>query len=188
MKKDFFKEPPNLEKLGELICNPEKRFKWDQGVNKYAQLEGSDKDLLVHIWMKSPIVFIQERDSVEKVFSFVYNDQFYSLLTSVNDDIIPIPDKVIRLTDFLSLHCLYMDDEYVYFKNMGQCDVKTVIPQNLVNITLPLKLNAWYKKICEVYNEEYGKKEEKKENNETLNVNSNYDSNQPMSVKSPVSP
>ena len=59
------------------------------------------------------------------------------------------------MNDFICIHSITIKDDYVYFRCIEQCDIKTVVPQMLVNITLPMTLGKWYKKYCEVYNQEF---------------------------------
>lgn len=154
-KKEMFKSKISLEQIGQLISDPIKRKKWDDGVNKYSEIEQDHKGSIIHIWLKSPVPFIAERDSVEKTITFIHNNTYYFFLSSTNEDIIPIPEKVERMNDFICIHSITVHDDYVYFRCIEQCDIKTVVPQMLVNITLPLTLGKWYKKYCETYNEEY---------------------------------
>lgn len=45
-----------------------------------------------------------------------------------------------------------MDIDNYYFTNLTQTDFKMILPQSLLNFTLPMKLIAWYKSFIDVIN------------------------------------
>lgn len=82
--------PPQitLEIISAYMSSPEKRKIWDDQMNDYVLLDGTDTNGVVYLWMKKPVVFISERDMIEKLISFKGDDNaIYSFSSSVNDDV-----------------------------------------------------------------------------------------------------
>lgn len=158
-KKDLPKEI-NLNQLVEYMTGPSKRPKWDTGFNEYKLIEGSDSCGILYSWMKSPVFFVSERDGVDKKVDFYENKEFFSFSSSVPDEFLPIKENVVRITDYIFLYHIYEDQENFYIQSLTQMDFKMNLPQNLLNVTLPLKMQNWYKSMIA-----YMKKEHEEVNN-----------------------
>lgn len=77
-----------IDTLISYINDREKRLKWDKSLKEYKVIEGNrSKAYVLHSWLRSPMVFVSERDFVEKKVDFFHNEQFYSFYSSLNDDV-----------------------------------------------------------------------------------------------------
>ena len=53
----------------------------------------------------------------------------------------------MRILNYISVYIIEEDEENFYFKSLNQLDYKMNIPNTLMNITLPMKIINWYKKL-----------------------------------------
>ena len=56
----------------------------------------------------------------------------------------------MRILNYISVYIIEEDEENFYFKSLNQLDYKMNIPNTLMNITLPMKIINWYKKLEKV--------------------------------------
>ena len=82
----------------------------------------------------SPIFFISERDIVDKRVEFTYNNIYYNLSTSIDNESQPVKENIIRCTNYLNIYIITEDDEYFYFRGFNQIDTK-VLNLNLDDFT-----------------------------------------------------
>jgi hypothetical protein len=69
--------------------NPEKRLKWDDGLEDFKELNRHSEHLqIVHVVNKAPFNF-KSRDFIEKKISFSYKGDYYIYLTFVPDKVLP---------------------------------------------------------------------------------------------------
>jgi hypothetical protein len=110
------------------MYDPAKRLYWDKSVKNIQIIRSEDNfGLVVHIHYDSPMFLIDERDLVDKYMNFFHNGVFYSLSSSVGDDIYAPVKDVIRCRNYMSLFSMYDDEEYFYFIAFNQADVKVKI-------------------------------------------------------------
>lgn len=77
-----------IDQLISYINDRDKRLKWDKSLKEYQVIEhGQNNTFVLHSWLNSPILFISERDFVEKKINFFHDTQFYSFYSSVDDDV-----------------------------------------------------------------------------------------------------
>lgn len=50
----------------------------------------------------------------------------------------------MRITNYINFFKCYEDKDNYYFLTLNQSDFKMPIPQQLMNITLPLKTKDWF--------------------------------------------
>lgn len=53
------------------------------------------------------MLFVSERDVVDKRYDFYENGIYYDFSSSVKDDLIPLEDDVMRITDYCSVCKIY---------------------------------------------------------------------------------
>ena len=155
IQKTELKYNKSIDNILKFIYGTEIRIKWDTSLKSLELIDGEElKNFVVDTWAKSPIYLVSERDGVEKRFVFKYDNIIYSFGTPVPDEFFPEKKNVIRIINYMNFLKLYEDDENFYFLNMNQADFKMVIPQLLMNVTLPMTTKNWYnnlKKVCNSY-------------------------------------
>ena len=155
IQKTELKYNKSIDNILKFIFGKDIRIKWDSGLKNVELIEGEElKNYVVDTWAKSPIYLVSERDGVEKRFIFKYNNIIYCFGTPVPDDYFPEKKNVVRIINYMNFLKLYEDDENFYFLNINQADFKMVIPQLLMNVTLPMTTKNWYnnlKKVCNSY-------------------------------------
>ena len=155
IQKTELKYNKSIDNILKFIYGTEIRIKWDTSLKSLELIDGEElKNFVVDTWAKSPIYLVSERDGVEKRFVFKYNNIIYSFGTPVPDEFFPEKKNVIRIINYMNFLKLYEDDENFYFLNINQADFKMVIPQLLMNVTLPMTTKNWYnnlKKVCNSY-------------------------------------
>ena len=155
IQKTELKYNKSIDNILKFIYGTEIRIKWDTSLKSLELIDGEElKNFVVDTWAKSPIYLVSERDGVEKRFVFKYDNIIYSFGTPVPDEFFPEKKNVIRIINYMNFLKLYEDDENFYFLNINQADFKMVIPQLLMNVTLPMTTKNWYnnlKKVCNSY-------------------------------------
>ena len=56
------------------------------------------------------MLFVSERDIVDKRYDFCINDIYYDFSSSVNDNFVPIDEDIVRMTDHCSVCKIYEED------------------------------------------------------------------------------
>jgi hypothetical protein len=145
---------PNLNIGIEDIVNTLKDFKnrilWDENIKEMEIMEEFDNSFIIHTSYNKPIFFISERDIIEKKVDFYFNNKYYSYSSSVSDELnekYKENEDVMRILNYISVYIIEEDEENFYFKSLNQLDYKMNIPNTLMNITLPMKIINWYKKL-----------------------------------------
>lgn len=156
--KTDLKEGTTPEIIGRYMTDEVDRPKWDDGFNQYKLVEKYGESKLLYSWNKSPIFLISERDTLDKNIDFMHEGQFFSFSTSVNDDLYPMNESVIRIADFLTLHNVSQDENSFYVTSLTQIDIKMAVPPNILNGLLPMKIVGWYKKLKQAINDDVANK------------------------------
>ena len=86
--------------------------------------------------MKSPMFLVSERDIVEKRYDFFYDGKFQTFESSVNDDYIPLIEKVTRINDIISIQQIIEENDNFVFRALTQMNAKVSLPQAIINTTL----------------------------------------------------
>ena len=159
-KKDF-NENINIIDLIKFQYDVNLRKKWDTSFKNIEKIEGNDEAFIVSSWAKSPIFLISEREGIEKRFIFKYEDNcYYVCSTSVPNDYIPLKKNVIRIDNYINFFRITEDNEKYLLTNINQSDFKMIIPQMILNVTLPATSKSWYnnlKKFANIVIKDNGK-------------------------------
>jgi len=81
--------------------------------------------------MHSPVFFISERDVYDKRTEFIYNDIYYCFTSSVEDQLYPVTNGVVRCKIFINIYIITSDEKYIYFMSFNQLDAKVIKKINL---------------------------------------------------------
>ena len=150
ISKSEFKKNINKEDIINTLKDIKNRKKWDENIKEIKIIEEYENSYLIHTSYNKPIFFISERDILEKKVEFYFNNNYYSYCSSVSHELnekYKENKNVVRIFNYISVYKIEEDENYFYFKSLNQIDYKMNVPNNLMNITLPIKIINWYKKL-----------------------------------------
>ena len=101
-------------------------MKFDSVLKDFKILEREPNYCIFYTLLHSPIFFISERDLVDKRVSFIKDDVYYNLSTSVTD-YYPLDNKAVRIDTYLNLLILRKDLNNYYFECFSQHDAKVLL-------------------------------------------------------------
>ena len=153
-KSAFTHKDINTKIIDTYMNEPEKRLKWDNSIRAYNIVERYNSEVyLLHYIVKSPMLFVSERDCVDKRYDFYVNDIYYDFSSSVKDDLIPFEESVMRITDHCSMFKMYEDNDSFNIVSITQVDSKFQIPSAMLSVQLPIKYKDWYDAMINEINE-----------------------------------
>ena len=100
------------------------------------------------------MIFVSERDIVDKRYDFYVNDIYYDFSSSANDDFVPIDEDIVRMTDHCSVCKIYEENNNFNIISITQVDSKYNLPKAMLSIQLPVKYKEWYDSLINAINEE----------------------------------
>ena len=154
-KSSFTRKDVTVKLIDEYMNIPEKRLKWDKSINYYKILERHNEEVyLLHYICKSPMIFVSERDVVDKRYDFYINDIYYDFSSSTKNDIIPIEDDIVRITDHCSVCKIFEENDYFNIISITQVDTKFNVPPAMLSVQLPIKYKDWYDSLVNEINNE----------------------------------
>ena len=151
----FNKKDISVKTIDKYMNDPEKRLKWDKSIREYKIIERQNNEVyLLHYICKSPMIFVSERDIVDKRYDFYVNDIYYDFSSSANDDFVPIDEDIVRMTDHCSVCKIYEENNNFNIISITQVDSKYKLPKAMLSIQLPVKYKEWYDSLINAINEE----------------------------------
>jgi hypothetical protein len=154
-KSVFNKKDINVKTIDKYMNEPEKRLKWDNSIRDYKIVERVNSEVyLLHYICKSPMLFVSERDVVDKRYDFYEGGIYYDFSSSVKDDLIPLEEDVLRITDHCSVCKIYEENDCFNIISITQVDTKYKLPNALMSVQLPVKYKEWYDSLINAINEE----------------------------------
>ena len=154
-KSNFTSKNINVKIIDKYMNEPEKRLKWDNSIREYKIIERQSNEVyLLYYICKSPMIFVSERDVVDKRYDFYVNGIYYDFSSSVKDDLIPIEDNIIRITDHCSVCKIYEEKDNFNIISITQVDTKYQLPNAILSIQLPVKYKEWYDSLINAINED----------------------------------
>lgn len=152
----------DIKLLAKYFIWTKERKSWDTQLKKYETLEGEEFGVsILQNWMKSPGMFISEKDIVEKRYDFIYDGVYYSFESSIPDGIYPEENNVTRIVDIIGFNSVSEDSDNFYLKSLSQVDIKSKVPPMVLNGLLPTKLKTFYKNGIAAINKDFKEKEAK---------------------------
>ena len=156
-KSSFTRKDVTVKLIDDYMNIPEKRLKWDKSIRHYKIVEkNNDEVYLLHYIIKSPMLFVSERDIVDKRYDFYVNGIYYDFSSSVKDDLIPIEEDVMRITDHCSVCKIYEENDSFKIISITQVDSKFNVPPAMLSVQLPIKYQDWYDSMIKEMNEGSG--------------------------------
>ena len=154
-KTTFIKKDIGVKTIDKYMNEPEKRLKWDKSIKEYNIIERQNEEVyLLHYICKSPMLFVSERDVVDKRFDFYVKGIYYDFSSSVKDDLKPVDEDIVRITDHCSICKIYEQDNNFNIISITQVDTKSSLANTMLNTTLPIKYKEWYDSLINAINEE----------------------------------
>lgn len=151
----------NLDVAKALIFDTKYSVKWDPHLKEATQIKVNDNSYITYKLFKSPVIFISERDRVDKRVEFDIHGRYFSFSTShIDHSIYPPVEDVIRMTCHLSLMSFYLSEtngrRIIVFYSLDQFDTKMRLPDFIYTFTIPYQCKKWYAQLTkafEAYNE-----------------------------------
>lgn len=154
-KSVFNKKDIDIKTIDKYMNEPEKRLKWDKSLREYKIIERQNEEVyLLYYICKSPMIFVSERDVIDKRYDFYSDGIYYDFSSSVKDDLKPIDEEIVRMTDYCSLCKIYEEKDNFNIISLTQIDTKYKMPDALLSVQLPLKYKEWYDSLINAINEE----------------------------------
>ena len=154
-KSAFTRENVTVKLIDEYMNEPEKRLKFDQTIRTYKIIERINKEVyLLHYICRSPMFLVAERDVVDKRFDFYEGDIYYDFSSSTKDDLIPLDEGIVRITDHCSACKIYEEKDGFKIISITQVDTKSNFPPAVINSQLPTRYKSWYDALIDEINKD----------------------------------
>ena len=154
-KSSFNRKDITVKVIDKYMNEPEKRLKWDKSIREYKIIEKqNDEVYLLYYICKSPIIFVSERDVIDKRYDFYVNGIYYDFSSSVKDNLYPINEDIVRITDHCSVCKIYEEDNNFNIISITQVDTQYKMPNAMLSVQLPIKYKEWYDSLINAINEE----------------------------------
>ena len=136
-KSSFTRQNVTVKLIDEYMNDPEKRLKFDNTIRAYKIIERVNTEVyLLHYICKSPMIFVSERDVVDKRYDFYEGEVYYDFSSSTKDDLIPLDENIVRITDHCSVCKMYEESDGFCIISVTQVDTKFNLPPSLMSTTL----------------------------------------------------
>ena len=157
-KSAFTRENVTVKLIDEYMNEPEKRLKFDQTIRAYKIIERINKEVyLLHYICRSPMFLVAERDVIDKRFDFYEGDIYYDFSSSTKDDLIPLDEGIVRITDHCSACKIYEEKDGFKIISITQVDTKSNFPPAVINSQLPTRYKSWYDALIDEINKDESK-------------------------------
>ena len=157
-KSSFTRQNVTVKIIDEYMNDPEKRLKFDNTIRAYKIIERINQEVyLLHYICKSPMIFVSERDVVDKRYDFYEGEVYYDFSSSTKDDLIPLGENIVRITDHCSVCKIFEDNEGFNIISITQVDTKFNLPSTVMNTQLPTRYKEWYDALINEINKEESK-------------------------------
>ena len=157
-KSSFTRQNVTVKLIDEYMNDPEKRLKFDNTIRAYKIIERVNTEVyLLHYICKSPMIFVSERDVVDKRYDFYEGDVYYDFSSSTKDDLIPLDESIVRVADHCSVCKIFEDNDGFNIISITQVDTKFNLPPTVMNSQLPTRYKEWYDALVNEINKEENK-------------------------------
>ena len=157
-KSSFTRQNVTVKLIDEYMNDPEKRLKFDNTIRAYKIIERVNTEVyLLHYICKSPMIFVSERDVVDKRYDFYDGEVYYDFSSSTKDDLIPLDENIVRITDHCSVCKIFEDNDGFNIISITQVDTKFNLPPTVMNTQLPTRYKEWYDALVNEINKEESK-------------------------------
>ena len=157
-KSSFTRQNVTVKLIDEYMNDPEKRLKFDNTIRAYKIIERVNTEVyLLHYICKSPMIFVSERDVVDKRYDFYEGEVYYDFSSSTKDDLIPLDESIVRVADHCSVCKMFEDKDGFNIISITQVDTKVSLPPAVMNSQLPTRYKDWYDALVNEINKDVSK-------------------------------
>ena len=144
----FQLEIPKITELFDAIKNPYKNVKWNIYNKEYIVIENVEEniDIVKKISVKQMNI-IPEKEFYNKRIYFLNEGIMYYFTSSIPDSIYPPKDENYRGINYFEIIVIKEDNNNFLFDIFQQIDIKMSIPNTILMMNLPEKLNDYFKKL-----------------------------------------
>ena len=154
-KSSFTRKDVTVKIIDEYMNDPEKRLNFDKSIKSYNIIERINSEVyLLHYVCKSPMIFVSERDVLDKRFDFYENNIYYDFSSSTKDDLIPLENSIMRITDHCSVCKIYEENDGFNIISVTQVDTKFNLPPAMMSANLPTRYKEWYDALVDEINKD----------------------------------
>ena len=154
-KTSFTRDDVTVKLIDDYMNIPEKRLKWDNSIRDYKIVEKYNEEVyLLHYICKSPMLFVSERDVVDKRYDFYENGIYYDFSSSTKNDLVPIDEDIVRIDDHCSVCKIFEENDGFNIISITQVDTKFNVPSSMLSVQLPIKYKDWYDSMVKEMNNE----------------------------------
>ncbi len=146
-------EIPKITELFDAIKNPYKNVKWNIYNKEYIVIENVEEniDIVKKISVKQMNI-IPEKEFYNKRIYFLNEGIMYYFTSSIPDSIYPPKDENYRGINYFEIIVIKEDNNNFLFDIFQQIDIKMSIPNTVLILNLPEKLNDYFKKLIGFFN------------------------------------
>jgi len=111
-----------------------RRTEWDKNIEIRTEVTKISNEVsIIYTGLKSPSIFIQPRDMLEKRIQFIDNNYYYAYFSSVPDSLYPIDKKFCRCDCLFSVNVIGVENGETVFYSFAQTDLKGPnLPQAII--------------------------------------------------------
>lgn len=82
-----FEKDVSIELISKLIYDTEERIKWDKSLKAFNKLLENENFYIVQVWIYSPVIFVSERDHIDKRINFYDDGKFFNFCSAIPDGV-----------------------------------------------------------------------------------------------------
>ena len=151
--KIYFTEIPTIEKMINIITNPQLRKKWDKNVKDYKIIGKIKRDSeIIKTVTNKQLSVIPEKEFIDKRVGIFKDNVYYLFSSSVPDDIFPSNGNYDRAKNFMSIMVIKEDNDDFFIDCFIQIDVNINIPIEFIEANLLNKVKTFFDKYFEFLN------------------------------------
>ena len=151
--KSYFKKIPNIQKMIDIMTNPELRIKWDDNLMEYKIYEKLNYNSeIIKIITKKQKGLIPEKEFYDKRIG-IYKDKVYYLFSSSipeNNNFITFDYEMGK--NILCIMIVKEDKDNFYFDCFTQIDLNFDFTDNFIKTILPNKAKVFFEEYFEFIN------------------------------------
>ena len=151
--KIYFTDIPTIEKMINIITNPQLRKKWDKNIKDYKIIGKIKRDSeIIKTVTNKQLSVIPEKEFIDKRVGIFKDNVYYLFSSSVPDDIFQSNGNYDRAKNFMSIMVIKEDDEDFFIDCFIQIDVNIDIPIEFIEANLLNKVKTFFDKYFEFLN------------------------------------
>lgn len=143
INKQLFQKTPTPNDIMKTLFDPEQKMKNNANLKSCKLIEKCGDDAHVQISVSKGNFFISERETIDKHLTFEYDGVYYHFSSSIPDELFPIDEKVVRVTNHFSCVFIKEETDYFDFEMYSQTDMKIKVPPAMMKSMMPKKMKEF---------------------------------------------